>query len=576
MSFWRYLQLTKSAALDGLSEPLAEQAAALTARGHSVADLVSHYGDEFGHLPVEALRQLTGACRAWRSWRQRRSKLEEGRREVGQAALPESALDATHTPDELDALVRVAALLPPGACGDDEADLRALYAGLELWRASLRLSRQHGVLRCSARAADTRASANYDTLLGTSTTLSELAGHRWLALRRGEREGVLALALELPQGELLQQLALYRPLFGAAVEERSDGSLLEELVLNDLPRRLFAVLDQEAEQQAIQAACETLNGLLRTPPLQARRVGALYLLSGGAPTVAVVVVERDGDMVAQRVLKAQGQWQEKALALLQEHAVTQVVLPTSTPVAELLNTIEAPCSAAGLQLVRVRPAALAEARQPLVQPPLRLGTAVASALVIARRALDPFKEWCAVDPVGIGLAEYQSDLDAERLRAALSETIELLRHERRRARPQPPGTAVARSNPAVARLNPLVRSLADLRAGMTVHGVVTNISHFGAFVSLGLPQEGLVHVSELADDFVSNPTEVVTVGQQVTARVLSIDPARSRIALSLRSQARKGPGEGGPARAGEGSGARRPGPSTRAAALANLERLFKK
>jgi transcriptional accessory protein Tex/SPT6 len=575
MSFWRFLQATRATELDGLSEILAEQAATLTGRGHSVADLLSHYGDEFGHLPVEALRRLATSCRAWRAWRQRRGQLEQRRQEVGQPPLPPTALDATETPDELEALVRVAALVPPAQGLEDPAWLRALLAGVELWRASLRLARQQGAFRCRALSADAPVAAPYEAFAGTTTALSELPGHRWLALRRGERARVLALELELPTAALLEQTALYRSHLGPTVSERSDSSLLEELVLDDLPRRVLALLDQEAEQEAIQAACESLNGLLRTAPLQTRRVGALYLLSGGAPTVAVVVAERDGDLIAQRVLKAQGPWQEKAIALLQEHAVTQVVLPTSTPVAELLNSVEAPCNAAGLQLVRVRPAALAEARQPLVQPPLRLSTAVASALVIARRALDPFKEWCAVDPVGIGLAEYQSDLDADRLRAALTETVELLRLERRRARPMQPGVPVARGNASIARLNPMVRSLADLRGGMTVHGVVTNISHFGAFISIGLAQEGLVHVSELSDEFVSNPTEVVTIGQQVTARVLSVDAARGRIAMSLRTQARKGPAEGGATRAGDAGGARaRPG--TRAAALANLERLFKK
>jgi uncharacterized protein len=120
---------------------------------------------------------------------------------------------------------------------------------------------------------------------------------------------------------------------------------------------------------------------------------------------------------------------------------------------------------------------------------------------------------------------------------------------------------------------------------MTVHGVITNISHFGAFVNIGLPQEALVHISELSDRFVSNPNEVVSINQQVTAHVLSVDPSRGRISLSLKAQRppairedrRAGGGNGFAARGGGGGGPLRAGVQmSKAQALANLEKLFKK
>jgi uncharacterized protein len=76
----------------------------------------------------------------------------------------------------------------------------------------------------------------------------------------------------------------------------------------------------------------------------------------------------------------------------------------------------------------------------------------------------------------------------------------------------------------------------DLSVGMLLPGIVTNVTRFGAFVDLGIKQDGLVHISELADRFVSDPAEVVTVRQQVTVRVLSIDLARRRIALSMKTR----------------------------------------
>lgn len=80
-----------------------------------------------------------------------------------------------------------------------------------------------------------------------------------------------------------------------------------------------------------------------------------------------------------------------------------------------------------------------------------------------------------------------------------------------------------------------IHSIDDLQIGMILPGVVTNVTNFGAFVDLGIKVKGLVHVSQLADRFVRDPNEVVHVQQQVRVRVLEIDEARGRIALSMKS-----------------------------------------
>lgn len=77
----------------------------------------------------------------------------------------------------------------------------------------------------------------------------------------------------------------------------------------------------------------------------------------------------------------------------------------------------------------------------------------------------------------------------------------------------------------------------DLREGMQLEGVVTNIVAFGAFVDVGVHQDGLVHVSQLADRYVSDPNQAVAVGQRVKVRVLSVDLPRNRIALTMKSAA---------------------------------------
>ena len=80
-----------------------------------------------------------------------------------------------------------------------------------------------------------------------------------------------------------------------------------------------------------------------------------------------------------------------------------------------------------------------------------------------------------------------------------------------------------------------VARISDLKVGMTLPGVVTNVTAFGAFIDVGVHQDGLVHVSQLADKFVKNPAEVVKVQQKVSVRVLAVDLERNRISLSMRN-----------------------------------------
>jgi len=84
-----------------------------------------------------------------------------------------------------------------------------------------------------------------------------------------------------------------------------------------------------------------------------------------------------------------------------------------------------------------------------------------------------------------------------------------------------------------------IEKLEDVQPGMTLTGIVTNVTAFGAFVDIGVHQDGLVHISELADRFVKNPGDVVKVQQKVTATVLAVDLKRRRISLSLK----KNPGK---------------------------------
>ncbi len=81
-----------------------------------------------------------------------------------------------------------------------------------------------------------------------------------------------------------------------------------------------------------------------------------------------------------------------------------------------------------------------------------------------------------------------------------------------------------------------VNTMEDLQEGMRLEGVVTNVTAFGAFVDVGVHQDGLVHISQLSDQFVKEPKDVVKVGQKLKVQVLEVDLARKRISLSARSQ----------------------------------------
>jgi uncharacterized protein len=79
-----------------------------------------------------------------------------------------------------------------------------------------------------------------------------------------------------------------------------------------------------------------------------------------------------------------------------------------------------------------------------------------------------------------------------------------------------------------------VHTLEDLREGMVLPGVITNITDFGAFVDVGVHQDGLIHISQMADRRIRHPSEVVGIGQRVEVRVLGVETERRRISLSMK------------------------------------------
>jgi uncharacterized protein len=80
-----------------------------------------------------------------------------------------------------------------------------------------------------------------------------------------------------------------------------------------------------------------------------------------------------------------------------------------------------------------------------------------------------------------------------------------------------------------------IHTINDLEIGMVVPGIVNNITNFGAFVDIGIKESGLVHISQLANKFVKNPADVVTLNQEVMVKVMDVDLKRGRVQLSMKA-----------------------------------------
>lgn len=101
------------------------------------------------------------------------------------------------------------------------------------------------------------------------------------------------------------------------------------------------------------------------------------------------------------------------------------------------------------------------------------------------------------------------------------------------------------------RFDDTIKAIEDVKPGMTVPGIVTNITNFGVFVDIGVKQDGLVHISQLSNTYVSDPNEVVKLQQKVMVTVSEVDVPRKRISLTMKDQAKDGSG-GGEKRSGGG------------------------
>lgn len=356
-----------------------------------------------------------------------------------------------------------------------------------------------------------------------------LPPHRYLAARRAQAEGAIHIEVVLPR-DLDDIMGAER----RRLEATGLKKALEAWLLSDLQR--------QAQRQVIAGAANTLLGMLSSPPATGPVAGVV--VDKKSLFVAACGGEHDDERADFPAAES------NALASwLKKRGLGQAALFCAGSHRNLSGLLRR-LSETGIDCRPLNQAGIM--RQARRRPgPLK----PAAARVVAERLADPLTATEDCDPLELGLGEYLDQVDERLLGAALTDARQAAAWLRRRGKPAPAAAAA----PAGASL---LRALDDLRPGMELSGTVANITHFGAFVDVGLAIEGLVHLSELSERFVNHPAEVVRVGQPVKVRVLQVDHAAGKLSLTMRPgrQRRRRP----PAAAAQTRARRR------------LEELFKK
>ena len=530
------------------------------------------------------------------------------------------------------------------------------------------------------------APTKYEQYYDFQEPIAEIPSHRFLAIRRGQKEGVLWVRLVVDKAPLVARIA---EIVGAG----DDANL--HLAVEDAYKRLLAPSCEidvnvekklEADRQAVEVFAENLRHLLLAAPLGEKKV--LAIDPGIRTGCKVAMLDATGKFLVNTVIYPMQRTAEaqETLAKIVEHFPPEAVAvgngtagrETEAFVRDVLKLIGAKdvmvvsVSESGASVYSASETARAEF------PDLDL--TVRGAISIGRRLQDPLAELVKIEPKAIGVGQYQHDVHQPLLDAKLDEVVVSCVNRvgvELNTASAPLLTRVSGVGPSLAKriiawrdengafksrrdllkvtglgakafeqcagflrirgaANPLdasavhperyalvetmaadlgvgvgelvgnaqladkidvrryitndvgeptlkdivselkkpgrdpravfekpafrddVTTIDDVQEGMTLEGIVTNVAAFGAFVDIGVHQDGLVHVSELADRFIRDPNEVVKVGDKIKVKVIGVDKARQRISLSARTQPRPvaGVGGGGARGGGHGGGGR--------------------
>jgi uncharacterized protein len=696
-----------------LDAPVVARALELIRAGHPIPYLARYRRDDVGGLPEEELRSLRDEAESVRELEQRREfilrglaerqdvpdrtvkRIEKARTRIELEYLYEPYRPPRKTPGSL---ARERGLLPlaesflgaepqdpkvfvdaaRGVASEEEAlaGAREILAERfavdpEVRAAMFRAVEKEGTVTAAPPPGRDAIPERFAHLRTYEERLLRVPSHRFLALRRAEKEGAIAIRVAFPDEKVLAAVA--QRFYPKEVPEGAKA-LLDQAAQESLRLMRPAIVEdalreakEHADREAIEVFRRNLRDLLLYPPAGPHRVLAVDPAPRGA--IPVACVDERGQPLDHARLKLLDKDEtkaaaarEKILELARTHAIQLVAVGNGQGRRECETALAASLQPLGEDappIVVVNEAGagsyasgpVGRAELPALPVPIR------AAVSLARRLVDPLPELVKVEPRHIGVGQYQNDLDAGRLDAALREVVEscvslvgvdvnrasaqqlaavcglsayvaraIVAHRERHGH-LPSRAAVAAlpfltphafelaggflrvrggedpldvtgvhpaHAPLVARLAERVgapvaelignadllagvnveeiaderfspatvagvlaeliqgeadprpplelaprpadlRGAGDLQPGMRLPGRVTNVTNFGAFVDVGVQQDGLVHVSELADYFVRDPTSVVRVGQVVQVRVLGVDAGTGRISLSMKS-----------------------------------------
>lgn len=620
-----YIQRTRALGDAKIPSLVIDQLAERIAKGSDLTALLKK------RSPTLTPRILLGVWRAQRRYAAHMVHLDDVaalRREAGQDAIVPALLKQTLAPHEVAVLQRATVMAPSGRAAEHRRR-DAIKEAVALFSACVALTRRDGLVIVStpgfeaasplsdvseaqvesakapkaaasdadapegdaseSAASDVPGSGDPHPLAGTST-MGEVKGDAWRHLRRLESAGEITLHIEPPMERFLEKLNSRGAELSSLTSGFSAEEFLDTLVMPDVAFWAAALNDEEAVLLATRDACNVWFDLLTAERPAQVQYASVWIPRTGK--IGVAIINREGRVLGTG--EGEGDIVAAVETIVGGHPIEALVVTCEDPEDERFAALEEGFSS--FECLVGDALALEAGVEPMLED--AEGPALL-ALVAGRRRVRPLKYWGQTDPVEIPLVLEQDEVT--NLEDALAD-MRILAF----AGVKPDDLARKTSSKAGRRaaappLNPLIKSVEDLRPGLEVNGLITNITQFGAFVNIGLSHEGLVHVSELADHFVNDPKEVVQVNQAVKARVLGVDRARRRISLSLRpdrSAPSARPAEGGervagtpgdkvrlddiPGTRGErrrGIGSERGRAATganRAQALRDLENLFKK
>lgn len=506
---------------------------------------------------------------------------------------------------------------------------------------------------------------NYENYYDYSQPLRRVSSHQLLAIRRGEKEGFLKVGIAINDDRAIDNICRIVVKGGGKasmlVEEAAEDSF-KRLVKPSIETEFAALSKSKADDEAIDMFAQNARQLLFAPPLGHKRI--LAVDPGFRTGCKVVCLDENGNLLHHDVVYPTAPnydidgATEKVCALVEKYAIDAISLGNGTASRETERFLKRlrHSRKVDVYVVSENGASIYSASKIARDEFPDKDVTVRGAVSIGRRLLDPLAELVKIDPKSIGVGQYQHDVDQNKLKEALTFTVEscvnsvgvnintaskelltyvsglgpalaekivnyraenggfssradimnvpkmgkktftqaagflrvpesdnpldnsavhpesysivkqmaadcgctvaeLMADKAKRAsidiknyvsekvgiptladimcELDKPGRD-PRSEIETFEFDDSINDIKDLRKDMVLNGKVTNITKFGAFVDIGIHENGLVHISHLSDRRVSDPSRVVHIGQHVRVKVIEVDLDRKRIALSMK------------------------------------------